>query len=295
MFALAACAAPAADPTPTEIPAPTKFAIAVASPTLVPTATATWTLTPSPLPTRTRTRTPAPTAKPTQTPLVALVPTATPTAPRLVVSIPEEKYVTLSVLPREKNTALPEVNLAARGFVSTTAKLALVDIDGPADEAAPPFSQLLADHHVPTFTSAYQVYQWDAACHCRGAVVSDPEVTLVGMAAYPDELIRVPDSGYNIGEGFEVLVLYADADRITLTFTREDNPVRGYCLYLEGVAVESSLVSLYQSANQSGRGELPTLRAGQAFARAKGNEIKLAIRDAGGFMDPRSRKDWWRR
>ena len=30
-----------------------------------------------------------------------------------------------------------------------------------------------------------------------------------------------------------------------------------------------------------------------AVGRARGNEIQVAIRDTGRFMDPRTRKDWW--
>jgi len=39
---------------------------------------------------------------------------------------------------------------------------------------------------------------------------------------------------------------------------------------------------------------LPALRNNQALGQALGFEIKVAIRDAGSFMDPRSQKDWWR-
>ena len=45
--------------------------------------------------------------------------------------------------------------------------------------------------------------------------------------------------------------------------------------------------------SDQGRARLPALEAGQAFGRARGGEIGVAIRDAGTFMDPRSDKDWW--
>ena len=45
--------------------------------------------------------------------------------------------------------------------------------------------------------------------------------------------------------------------------------------------------------NGEGRRHLPALRAGQPFGRANGDEIQVAIRDTGKFMDPRTRKDWW--
>jgi hypothetical protein len=107
------------------------------------------------------------------------------------------------------------------------------------------------------------------------------------------ETIHVPYSGYTIGGGYEVLVLYATSNRITLKYTREDHVIWGYTLHVENICVEPRLLALYQSLNDAGRGHLPALRAGQAFGHALGNEIWVVIRDNGAFMDPRSRKDWW--
>jgi hypothetical protein len=91
-----------------------------------------------------------------------------------------------------------------------------------------------------------------------------------------------------------VLVLYANPQRITLKYTREDNVVHGYTLHLEGICVEPRLLALYTTWNNSGRAYLPALTAGQALGRAQGSEVRVAIRDSGTFLDPRSRKDWWR-
>jgi hypothetical protein len=90
------------------------------------------------------------------------------------------------------------------------------------------------------------------------------------------------------------LVLYASTNRITIKYTNNDNVEQGYTLHVENVCVEPRLLALYQALNSAGRGRLPALRAGQAFGRALGSEIGVAIRDYGTFMDPRSRKDWWR-
>jgi hypothetical protein len=124
-------------------------------------------------------------------------------------------------------------------------------------------------------------------------LITNPEVTLAGMAVTPGEAIHVPNSGYDIGDGYQVLVLYASTERITLKYTREDNVVYGYTLHVENICVEPTLLALYQSWNDAGRGHLPALRAGQAFGRARSDEIQVAIRDTGAFMDPRSCKDWW--
>lgn len=155
------------------------------------------------------------------------------------------------------------------------------------------------------------MYDWNWACNCRGNPITNPPVTLAGFAVAPGEVIRVPSSGYTIGtellappggvsieenalgEGYEVLVLYASTERVTLKYTREDNVVIGYTLHIENICVEPNLLSLYQYWNNRGRGNLPALRAGQGVGRARSAEIQVAIRDCGSFMDPRSRKDWW--
>lgn len=240
------------------------------------------TLTSTPTRTRTATRTVTATPKPS--------PTATATLE--VISVDEE-YGTLPVASPQ-NIALAQLNLATRGFVTAAAPLGLIDYTGPFDEGAPQLYKIFADERMPTPVGAYQLYEWDANCNCRGALQTDPEVTLLGLATNPGEILRLPRSSYYLAKDYQALVIYADPDRLTLNFTREAHPIRGYTLYLEGIAVDSGLLGLYQGLNAAGRAQLPAIRPGQGLARARGSEVKIAIRDAGGFMDPRSRKDWWR-
>jgi hypothetical protein len=112
------------------------------------------------------------------------------------------------------------------------------------------------------------------------------------MAVAPAEIIRIPDSGHDIGGGRDAMVLYAEATRITLHVGREDS-MAGYVIHIEDVCVEPDLLALYQASNAAGRHELPALTGRQPFGRALGNEIKIAVRDTGHFLDPRSRNDWW--
>jgi hypothetical protein len=210
--------------------------------------------------------------------------------------IPDESYSDSPVNGAPTNPPAEEhadLNLAMRGYELTDAYAGLVDYSGGSDPNAPQLPGLFADDRTPTFSAVYQVYGWDWGCNCRGALITDPEVTLAGMAVTPGETIHVPDSGYTIGGGYEVLVLYATPERITLKYTPDDNVVYGYTLHVENICVEPRLLALYQTWNEAGRSRLPALRAGQAFGRALGSEIGVAIRDNGAFMDPRSRKDWW--
>jgi hypothetical protein len=212
--------------------------------------------------------------------------------------IPWEVYGLLSVLPPATSIPAeehPDLNLSWRGYKPTQAYLGLVDYGGSSDPNLPPqLPGLFADNRTGSVVSVYQVYDWDWQHDRRGQLLTNPVVTLAGLFASPGETVHVPPSGYSIGSGYEVLVLFASPQRITLKYTREDNVVHGYTLHLEGVCVEPRLVALYNTWNSSGRQYLPALRASQALGRAQGGEVQVAIRDSGTFLDPRSRKDWWR-
>lgn len=211
--------------------------------------------------------------------------------------IPEEEYETLSVFSSPTDRPAEEhadLNLALRGYQRVEAYGGLVDYGGAVDPYAPQLPGLFGDQRTATFAGVYRIYHWDWDHNRRGTLNTDWEVTLAGLATTRGEVIHVPARGQSIGSGYEVLVLYAASSRITLKYTREDNVVWGYTLHVEKVCVEPRLLKLYRSCNSAGRGELPALRGGQAFGRALGGGIGVAIRDAGLFMDPRSRKDWWR-
>jgi hypothetical protein len=187
-----------------------------------------------------------------------------------------------------------DLNLNMRGYAATNSPRVLIDYDGDTDARAPQLAGLFGDNRTPAFATTFRVFDWDWSCNCRGPLLDDPEVTLVSIQTSPGEVIRVPSSGAQIGNGYSVLVLYADSDQITLKYTRSDGAVDGYTLHIQGISSDSSLLALYSQANSAGRAALPALRAGQSFGKAKGSDIRIAIRDAGTFMDPRSRKDWWK-
>ena len=211
-------------------------------------------------------------------------------------SIPGESYSTLTVNPPPTDRPAeshPDLNLALRGYVATNKYRGLIDYGGSSDSSAPQLAGLFADHRAPNILSVDQVYDWDWANNRRGALITSPEVTLMSVATVPGETLHVPSSGYAIGDGYEVLVLYVGADRITLKYTREDNVIQGYTIHVENICPEPRLRQLYAEMVNAGRQRLPALRAGQAFGRASGGQIGVAIRDQGAFMDPRSRKDWW--
>ena len=99
--------------------------------------------------------------------------------------IPGESYGDLSVNGNPTDPPAkehPDLNLALRGYELTDAYKGLVDPGGGSDPNAPQLPGLFADNRTPTFSAVYQVYGWDWECNCRGALITDPEVTRAGLA-----------------------------------------------------------------------------------------------------------------
>ena len=287
---------PIEDPTFTPTPSST--------PTDTPTDPPTATPTPSPTITFTLTPTVAPTATPTPTltlsETVFLPAVQGPPLARACPTIAEHIFETVPVIgpPADHPDAQHgDLNLALRGYAPTNAALQLVEINGPTDPGAPRLAGLFADGRVPIFSAAFRVYDWDWGCSehgCRGDLLTNEEVTLLGMAGAPGEALHIPRRTDSIYPGdFIALVLYAEPTRLTLGYTREDTVAHGYAVHLEDLCVDPALVALYRHLNQAGRGNLPALRNGEILGTFGPDPLKVAIRDRGTFMDPRSRKDWW--
>lgn len=274
---------------------------------------------------------PTPTATATHTP-VTPTPTATPRPP-IDPCAPIPDAPAYAAISRERAGdgrpahEHPDVNLSIRGWEPTGGEHRLIDIDGPHDPRAPRLYHLLPDSDYGsehgTFTSLFRVYDWYWTSNIRGPVLTEYGATLVGMKTTQGQTVHVPWADYSIGrleertsmahpcdasaaeysalgdaaplqDGYNVLVLYATRERITFTYTRHDTVACGYVIHVENVCVEPRLRELYERMNREGRSRLPALRAHEPFGRALGGEILVAIRDTGTFMDPRSRKDWWR-
>ena len=210
--------------------------------------------------------------------------------------IPAENYgeTWINPPPTDRPAAThPDLNLIVRGYTPVNAAKEMTFYYGDADPGAPQLRGLFGDDRVATILAVYRVFDWKWGEYCRGNTIGDPEVSLIGVAATPGEIIYLPPASYTIGEGWDALVLYADPLRLTSKYTREDNVVNGYTLHLENICPEPRLLAIYENCNNNNRGHLPALQDGQAIGRARGNELGIAIRDNGEFMDPRSSKDWW--
>lgn len=207
-----------------------------------------------------------------------------PQPPPLDCNVPNTDYVALSIagdpLTVDPETN-PVINLGYRGYWKVNEPLRLVEYGPVWDARAPQFSGLFGDRRTPVFTTTYQ---------------TDPTpnwpVTVLGMKARRGETIFTPDSGYDIGDGYEYLVMYAGESDLTLHIGREDE-FFGYVIHIDGVCTDPDLLALYRRHHAEGRRSLPALRGHQAFGVAAATEIQIAIRDSGSLMDPRSRNDWW--
>jgi hypothetical protein len=184
---------------------------------------------------------------------------------------------------------------------------------GSDDPNQPPqFATLFSPARVPDLIGFYQIGQWNWAPSpdpgWRGSPITQPAVTALGLKVTPGEFIYVPASGYDIGGGMEVLVVYADEDSVTLRYTREDSSGSpGYTVFIDNLCTDPNLLALYRSnddpagqryqyATQEKRPygyDLPNLPAGKALGVVIKGEVVVAISDTGHFWDPRSCNEWW--
>jgi hypothetical protein len=190
-----------------------------------------------------------------------------------------------------------DLNLAQRGYVATERATTFLDLNGDTNADPPQLSGLFADRSPHPLTNVYQVHDWDWGCSdhgCRGDLLPLPEVTLLGIGTTPGEAVRAPSRNAAIfGDGYIAAVLYAEATRLTLSYTRDGSVANGYVVHLEGLCVDPNLLAAYRTANRAGRTHLPALHRDEALGTTTGSEMLVAMRDDGSFQDPRSRKDWW--
>lgn len=239
---------------------------------------------------------PQPAAPPPPAPAPQPV-TPSPAAGDASAAIPGAQYGKLSIngSPTDRPAAEHgDINLKLRGFTPTESTQGLIDMNGPTDDHAPQLTGIFADKRQAQVSRVYRSHDWDWGSNSRGGPLPEYDVHVVGLRSQAGETVHVPSAGYDLGEGYQVLVLYASPERLTLKYTREDNVINGYTVHVDNVHTEPSLLALYEQMNGQGRRELPAVRAGQAIGRARGDEVQVAIRDTGRFMDPRVRKDWWR-
>jgi len=211
--------------------------------------------------------------------------------------------------PVRPAVAHADKNFALRGTVANTdagLRRELVDY-GFASTQPPQFATLFSPNRVPLLVGFYRVHDWNwspsPALGSQGAPLTRWPATALGLQVSPGDVLRVPTSAYDIGQGGEVIVLYADERRVALRYAREDSAgAAGYTVHVEGLCTDPNLLTLYNQLDvangaryvyPSGPYPLPVLPAGKPIGVARGNEVVVAVVDTGSFMDPRSCNEWW--
>jgi hypothetical protein len=206
-------------------------------------------------------------------------------------------------------------NLSLRGYTANTdsgLQRELVDYDSDDSNQPPQFATLFKPSRVPELIGFYQVGEWIWAPSpdpgYRSAPIVGPKVTALGLRAASGETIYVHSSGYDIGGGMEVLLIYADENSVTLRYTREDSSgPAGYSVFIVNICTDPNLLALYRQTDDPNGPrytyvppgsrpysyDLPNLPAGKALGMVKDGQIVIAISDTGRFWDPRSCNEWW--
>lgn len=198
-----------------------------------------------------------------------------------------------------------DMNLSLRGYSKITSDSNLkdfVNVNGNSDFLAPDLADVVGSSFSGKFSTVHRINNWNwqpiPKTGTKGGSITYPAVTMVGIPVSTNQILKTPSSGYVLTEdNFKAVVLYADKNRLTINYTLDDTVSTGYTIHFENICVDPELLALYQKASPSGtikRTQLPGLKSMQPFGRANGTEFLISIRDKGSFMDPRSKKDWWK-
>ncbi len=189
--------------------------------------------------------------------------------------------------------AHPDINIKLRGFKAEDGSAQkLVDYRGSftldVDPKSPNVNELFSGGSYHPIINSYRVGDWDGTTWAQ-----DDWLNATAFEVKPNENIYVPDSGYEIGCGYEVMVLYADENSIFIKYTLEDNAIAGYGIHILGISPTQKIRTLYEQMNKAGRKNLPALKAGELLGTAIDPAILVVYRDTGAFLDPRSCIDNW--
>ncbi|MGC8782282.1 MAG: hypothetical protein ACP5UQ_15585 [Anaerolineae bacterium] len=217
--------------------------------------------------------------------------------------------------PVRPAVAHADKNLALRGYArNNDAGFYRELVNYGTDDPTPPpqLATLFDPPRVPPLVGFYRVHDWNWAPSPAPGSRGDPlmtwPITALGLQTTPGEALRVPTSAYDIGQGFEVIVLYADERRVALRYAREDSAgAQGYTVHVDGLCTDPNLLALYSRLDASDGPRyvyrppeqrpytypLPVLAAGQVIGLARTAEVVVAVVDSGSFMDPRSCNEWW--
>lgn len=179
-----------------------------------------------------------------------------------------------------------DLNLKLREPQPIEVELSVVEAGAGIDPDAPKLSEIFE----PEFTAAYTVHDWDWACNCKGNLIQEEDVVLVSLKTTPGEPIYIPPRQQDIyDKKYYAVVLYASEDSLTFLYNRAGSVVNGYVIHYVGLQTDPNLLALFRESQVN---ELPGLTLDTPVGLAT-EELLIAVRDNGKFLDARSRNDWW--
>lgn len=180
-----------------------------------------------------------------------------------------------------------DLNLKLREPTPIELDRELIEIDGSGiDPNTPKFNKVFK----PNIVQTYAIHGWDWATNDKSELIQDGVAVLIGLKTTPGEPVFIPPRDTPVfGDKFFATVLYADEDSLTFLYDNKGSVVKGYTVHLLGLKTDPNLVKLF---NESQGSELPGLTLDTPVGTAT-NELIVAIRDNGTFLDARSKKDWW--
>ncbi len=124
--------------------------------------------------------------------------------------------------------------------------------------------------------------------------------------------VKMPNTGYDIGGGYEAMVVFAAADRITLHIGRHEyftgtktcangkTCSGGYWIYVKNICVDQQIQNAYNQVKgtQEAAGadlnpiQLPMIRPGQTLGKANANSVLVGVRDNGPYISI-YKSDYW--
>jgi hypothetical protein len=180
-----------------------------------------------------------------------------------------------------------DLNLKLREPQPADFEATLVEIPGSGID---PDAPNLASVFDADFTGTYVVHDWDWGSNSKGELLDDGTAVLVGINTTAGEPIFIPKTDRDIYDGkYVAVVLYASEDSLTFVYARAGNVANGYTVHYEGIETDPNLVALFEESEGS---ELPGLTLDTPVGVAT-DELVLAMRDNGKFLDARSKLDWW--
>lgn len=180
-----------------------------------------------------------------------------------------------------------DLNLKLRDPQPAQLEPSLIDISNAGSD---PNAPKLSAAFKPDLVATYAVHDWDWGCNCKGALIQDGMAVLVGINTTPGEPVFIPSTSQDIFQGnYYATLLYASEDSLTFVYARRGNVVEGYTIHYLGLQTDPNLLALFRESRGS---ELPGLTLDTPVGIAT-DELIVAVRDNGTFLDARSRLDWW--